>query len=154
MFLGLTLLLLVVPTAQADKPETGSGTFELDREILSLKVTDDGNVKVDMISTITYSGAITGISVVQSQIILRDDGTFKPTAHSGTIVGSILGRTGTARLKFAQVNGIGPDEDGCCYIGNVHLDGVSGELEGFTGIIREFAFQPDGKTYTVSAHFH
>ena len=145
---------LASATAQASAPEQGSGTFELSREVLSVKVTDDGNVKVDMISTITFSGAITGILVVPSQIILRDDGTFKLTTHSGPFVGSILGRTGTARVKFAQVEGVGPDTDGCCYVGNVELDGVDGELENFTGRIAPFSFQPDGKTYTVSAHFH
>lgn len=154
LFLGLTLLLLVVPAAQASAPEKGSGTFDIAREIVGVKVTDDGNVKINFTSTITFAGDIDGVAVVQAVAILRDDDTFSLLASSGTFKGSFNGREGTAIFKFAQVSGEGPAPDGCCYVGNVQLEGTGGDLENFKGRIDKLFFQPEGKTHLSSAHFH
>ncbi|MCH7736912.1 MAG: hypothetical protein IH872_05860 [Chloroflexi bacterium] len=155
LFLGLMLLLLVVPAAQASAPEKGSGTFDIARVISGVKITDDGNIKVNFTSTITYEGDIEGVSVVQAVAILHDDGTFNLLAHSGNFIGSINGREGTAIVKFAQVSGEGPAPDGCCYVGNVQFEGTGGDLENFKGRIDKLSFQAEGgKTYLSSAHFH
>ena len=148
------LLLLVVPAAQANAPEKGSGAYDLTRTAPdSIKVTDDGNIVLTFISTVTFAGDVDGVLIVDAIFTIHNDGTFNLLTHSGEFIGSIHGREGTALLKIGSVNGVGPQADGCCYVGMVQLTGTGGALEEYSGKI-DLSFQPDGKTYTSDSHFH
>jgi hypothetical protein len=154
LFLGLTMLLLVVPAAQAGAPEKGSGPFEFSRaDPDSIKVTDDGNIVLTFTSTVTFEGDVDGVLIVDAIFTIHNDGTFNLLTHSGEFIGSIHGREGTALLKIGSVSGVGPEGNGCCYEGMVQLTGTGGALEGYSGKI-DLSFQSDGKTYTSNSHFH
>ena len=153
LIIGLTLFLLVVPTAQASSPEEGSGNFTTEREFTGFKVTDDGNIKINLTTTATFTGDVDGVVVVDAVVTLHPDGTFNLVAQEGSFTGSVNGRSGTANLQAGELNGEGPDEDLCCYLGFFQLKGTTGALENFSAKIN-LANQPEGKTYSSSAHFH
>lgn len=150
---GLALLLLATPTAQASAPVQGSGDWASSRVFTSApQITDDGNTKITLIATGTFTGDIEGALVAPITIIVHDDGTFNIVGHEGTFTGSVHGRSGTAKMSVASTSGIGPNSDLCCLTGTIQIKGIGGDLKGFSSRI-EISNQPEGKTYTSKSHF-
>jgi len=152
--LGLTLLLLVVPVANADPPKTLNGNFEtISREIHSFKVTDDGNTIISYTGTAEFTGDISGIFVALTTIIISPDGTFNIRAPGGLFTGSVDGKEGTLQVSV-EVVGEGPSgPTNCCFEGMATFYQGTGDLEGVSLAGKVFN-RPEtgGTTYSLMAH--
>jgi len=92
------LWLVAGPTAYADEPIVGNGTFTISF-VPAVERVADGNTFIDYAFTENSLGIVDGTRVGTGELVIHPDGSFN-TANTGTFTGSIAGRSGIAVMAF------------------------------------------------------
>ena len=133
LMMVLMMVLMMTPTSQASSPsKTFEGSTLGDSTVVDIEQKGNGPLVVTAITkTIFVPGDITGELGGPGTLVKLSNGTFR-IHTTGIFVGTIDGRTGTAKFT-STVHGVDPNPFGfCCCTGPITLYDGTGGLEGLT----------------------
>lgn len=155
LLLGLMIVLLIAPTSHASNPvaKTLEGAFISASTVNGVEQKGNGPLVFSLDGkAIFVPGEISGEISGPATAFKLSDGTFRIHVR-GIFVGTIDGRTGTARFVIT-VHGVDPDPIGiCCYSGPLMLYGGTGGLTGLTASGVWSNDLVDGNRYSLDVIF-
>ncbi len=97
----LLIPLLLLPTARASTPTAATGSFTTTALDTGLRVTDEGNLVITQVLTVTFAGDFIG-ALSGEDVVVIDPSTGHGTLRgTGSFSGTLTGVSGTMNLSFS-----------------------------------------------------